>query len=221
MSLYSWSIKESNCSLCWVGSSSASQAWTHWLRELESNREKEAQTGRISWAESRSRAEQKDERRGFTSCRCPGRWFPQEQTGRGNLLGQTTAMQSYLYWSMSCDPFHSQVRGQGELQHHHHFLLSYWMSAFFWVSHQILTEISFIILARFLRENLYLYSKWFETTKKYKLGDELIQEIFKKSVEIFTFLPRFKEEYCQSCYVQVKVSFYWVHWLPEVLIAGC
>lgn len=34
MSLYNWSIKASSCSLCWWGSSSASQAWTHWLREL-------------------------------------------------------------------------------------------------------------------------------------------------------------------------------------------
>ena len=40
MSLYSWSIKESNCSLCWAGSSSASQAWTHWLKELELYRKK-------------------------------------------------------------------------------------------------------------------------------------------------------------------------------------
>ncbi len=39
MSLYSWSIKESSCSLCWAGSSSASQAWTHWLRELNTQRE--------------------------------------------------------------------------------------------------------------------------------------------------------------------------------------
>lgn len=43
MSLYSWSIKESNCSLCWAGSSSASQAWTHWLKELKLNRKTRAQ----------------------------------------------------------------------------------------------------------------------------------------------------------------------------------
>lgn len=35
MSLYNRSIKESNCSLCWAESCIASQAWTHWLRELK------------------------------------------------------------------------------------------------------------------------------------------------------------------------------------------
>lgn len=65
MSLYNWSIKESNCSLCWAGSSSASQAWTHWLKELEligKNEHKDRQqrvSNRGGWR-----------RKAFTWCRC-------------------------------------------------------------------------------------------------------------------------------------------------------
>ena len=39
MSLYIWSIKESNCSFCWTGSWIASQAWTHWLKELNGEKQ--------------------------------------------------------------------------------------------------------------------------------------------------------------------------------------
>lgn len=65
-------------------------------------------------------SEGQQERRVFTSCRCLVRWFPQEQTGRGNPPGRTTAIQSYLYLLIharglfiSCNPFH-----KGQLQHH-------------------------------------------------------------------------------------------------------
>lgn len=136
---------------CIAGMNPLTQGTAIQQRNRGANREDQLKRIKTqSWAEGQ-------ERRGLTSCRCPGRWFPQEQTGRGNLLGQTTAIQSYLYWSMSCDPFHSQVRGQGELQHHHgniHFF-SYWMSAQEQFSE---CEISSNILARFLtRGKLHIY----------------------------------------------------------------
>lgn len=102
MSLYNWSIKESKCSLCWAGSCIASQAWTHWLRELgkkikkwENKKEQRHQNKkeikfRLQEFTSREEGE-------ITLCRCLVRWFPQEQTVRGNLLAQTTATKIHIY----------------------------------------------------------------------------------------------------------------------------
>lgn len=126
---------------CITGMNPLTQGTGIQQRNRGTNREDQLKWIKIqSWAEGQ-------ERRGFTSCRCLGRWFPQEQTGRGNLLGQTTAIQS-----------------------------SYWLEAKYYI---------------YIQTDL-------KQQRNNKLGDELIKEIFKTLMEIFTYI-----------------------WLPEVLIDGC
>lgn len=95
MSLYSWSIKESKCSLCWAGSSSASQAWTHWLRELrlDNTENKDREVLEPNWAPALSWLKAAVI---FTWCQCLVHWSPPKQTENGNPPGQTTAIQSHL-----------------------------------------------------------------------------------------------------------------------------
>lgn len=104
MSLYSWSIKESNCSLCWVGSSSASQAWTHWLRELQS-KQRSGSTKRDNYP-SLWEAEVKDNKRGECLPRADALSVGSHKSEQGEETLRDEPLQCnhiFIYWSMAED----------------------------------------------------------------------------------------------------------------------